>query len=358
MTTTNDLSETCTSLEFQCKSGECIPMGYRCSGYYANCWDGSDEMDCTDHVCGVEQFRCSSGHCIHKSWKCDGELDCADSSDETDCPAHDIIQTSAAPLDRLNSTIFHPIRACLPYSDEKPCFRCSSGECVLASSRCNRVVTCSDGSDEANCTAPINLNSFAAVHVVTGSCLSTEFHCKSGECIDLARRCDTYRTCADASDEIGCSSRKCSYDEFRCDSGQCVSTLYRYNGIKGCSDGSDEMNCTTMRSPSLTGTSRSANRFSLSSIFGSQLYATTTPDPVNNHQGVWMGQMTGWMLRNGPDAPVSSFYASLFGTTTTPSPDNDHRRDWLSQVFLWAFRNTVNIDKVTARTSGGSFCLE
>ncbi|OWA51311.1 putative Low-density lipoprotein receptor-related protein 2 [Hypsibius exemplaris] len=389
--TTNNPQGTCTSSdsEFQCKSGECIPIGYRCSGYYANCWDGSDEKDCENHVCGVEQFRCSSGHCIHKSWKCDGEADCAtDSSDEMDCPTNNsmsIFVTPSSPLERLNSSLLLPIRTCVPYSDGKPRFRCTSGECISGESRCNGVVSCSDGSDEASCPASTSLmNSlFAPVrHSLPGAttCLSTEFRCRSGECIDLDRRCDTYRTCADASDEIGCKSRKCSSGEFRCDSGQCVPTLYRCNGIKGCSDGSDEMNCTTMRFPSLAGTFGSANLFSLSSILGGQLYATTTPDPVNDHRGEWMGQMMGWMYRNavdpntltakiigkslclskGPDDP-QSLYSSLFGligTTTTPSPANDHRGDWQAQVFLWAFRNAVDLDKVTARTSGNAFCLE
>ena len=37
-------------------------------------------------TCNQGEFKClSSGHCIHKNWVCDGEYDCEDSSDESNC---------------------------------------------------------------------------------------------------------------------------------------------------------------------------------------------------------------------------------------------------------------------------------
>lgn len=35
--------------------------------------------------CSPDQFRCKAEKCIAKQWKCDGEDDCGDYSDETDC---------------------------------------------------------------------------------------------------------------------------------------------------------------------------------------------------------------------------------------------------------------------------------
>ncbi len=36
-------------------------------------------------TCAIGQFVCRNKNCIKKQWKCDGEDDCGDTSDETDC---------------------------------------------------------------------------------------------------------------------------------------------------------------------------------------------------------------------------------------------------------------------------------
>ena len=35
--------------------------------------------------CASAQWKCNSGECIPLGWKCDGDRDCKDKSDETDC---------------------------------------------------------------------------------------------------------------------------------------------------------------------------------------------------------------------------------------------------------------------------------
>jgi len=35
--------------------------------------------------CPVDKFPCSNGNCVNLSWKCDGDNDCGDNSDETNC---------------------------------------------------------------------------------------------------------------------------------------------------------------------------------------------------------------------------------------------------------------------------------
>lgn len=119
---------------------------------------------------------------------CDGYTDCADGSDEADCPASAFL-------------------ACEGYS----------GERVAASEQCNGYESCLDGSDEDGCPAGIHL-----VCADTGR----RFHSSSA--------CDGYEDCDDGSDEARCESFTCS------DGAQQVPSRLVCDLYRDCSDGSDE----------------------------------------------------------------------------------------------------------------------
>ena len=95
--------------KWECGDGYCIPLAYKCDGYY-DCLRGNDELNCgklkyflTDinfvatlespHsksfavICRGESFSCmgsTSQICVSKHSYCDGIRDCTDGSDEPD----------------------------------------------------------------------------------------------------------------------------------------------------------------------------------------------------------------------------------------------------------------------------------
>ncbi len=112
-----------SSTEFECKSGECVPMSTTCDGV-SHCSDNSDEnvRYCATRICPRDNFfQCRNARCILLSEKCDGVTQCGDGSDEQEC---------VCPSTK---------------------FRCGSGECINENLRCDYDPDCKDASDEMLC---------------------------------------------------------------------------------------------------------------------------------------------------------------------------------------------------------------
>lgn len=71
-------------------------------------------------------------------------------------------------------------------------------------------------------------------------CMAYEFKCTSGQCVHAESRCNGTTECDDLSDERECS---CKRGQFRCLDGPCINIALRCNGNKDCRNGEDEMNC-------------------------------------------------------------------------------------------------------------------
>lgn len=133
-------------------------------------------------VCeGETAFMCDDGAQIPESWACDLETDCADASDENECPS----------------------------------FMCDDGEKIPDFWQCDGMEDCMDASDEVGCP---------------------EFICGSGESIPEAWHCDGFGDCVDLSDEAMCP-------EFMCGSGEAIPESWKCDGEPDCMDDSDEMMC-------------------------------------------------------------------------------------------------------------------
>ncbi|XP_051866061.1 complement factor I isoform X2 [Pristis pectinata] len=91
----------CTSDEFECVNGKCIPLENVCNGI-DDCADLSDELCCKECT---DSYLCKSGICIPHFSLCDGEDDCLDGGDESKCNEMDTIKDYKTERSQLKSSL-------------------------------------------------------------------------------------------------------------------------------------------------------------------------------------------------------------------------------------------------------------
>lgn len=74
--------QVCPYNMYQCDNGDCV-MAWLCDGEN-DCPDGSDESNC-DATCRPGYFNCGDRGCVRERSVCDGYNDCNNGADEQDC---------------------------------------------------------------------------------------------------------------------------------------------------------------------------------------------------------------------------------------------------------------------------------
>uniref|UniRef100_UPI00398F7E25 low-density lipoprotein receptor-related protein 8 isoform X2 n=1 Tax=Pristiophorus japonicus TaxID=55135 RepID=UPI00398F7E25 len=241
----------CDVGQFQCRNDRCVPLLWRCDGE-DDCADNSDEENCPKKTCAATEFTCGNGDCILESWRCDGEEECMDGSDELaamcyqkTCPTNEF----QCGNDKCIAMMFvcDDDDDCGDGTEEQQCtpptcgpheFQCNNSLCIPDLWACDNDPDCTDGSDES-----VERCGHMTARVPPNSCSATEFQCDDGECIHLNWKCDGGIDCKDKSDETGCPMVTCQPDEFQCSDGSCIHGSKQCNQAFDCPDHIDELDC-------------------------------------------------------------------------------------------------------------------
>ncbi|PIK44859.1 putative low-density lipoprotein receptor-related protein 1B-like [Apostichopus japonicus] len=228
-------------------------------------------------TCSSAQFQCNDGSCIPDYWLCDGINDCAGNEDENEDSCQTTMSVTMVPashrtlfamvtmtvtmekmnMDALTALVIQTaISAMMAPASHRTVFamvsitvtmekmnmdalqtcssaqfQCNDGSCIPDYWLCDGINDCAGNEDENEDSCQTN------------TCDPDSYVCYDGTCISSYSVCDGYYDCYYGEDEYGCSDGTCDPDSYFCYDGTCIPSYCVCDGFYNCYYGEDEYGC-------------------------------------------------------------------------------------------------------------------
>ena len=238
---------------FQCSDCTLIIEHHLCDGE-ADCPDASDESNCSwicqfivsndthfydcfsncskpNCLCHQLYFNCDIGGCVPLSKFCNGINDCPDSSDESLCPQEALIDT---------------------YIENPMLFLCHSGDQISIERVNDTVPDCPFHGDDETWLSSSNIININHTVPLFLPCIHghPKVYIHYHACLLTWQQPGELATCRNGGHLRNCTYHSCP-DHYKCEYSYCIPLHAVCDGVGDCPDGEDEKNCEALSCPNI-----------------------------------------------------------------------------------------------------------